>query len=124
MFLEKDLLGCLAELRYLHLEGSALHRVVKHTLFNFVLVSARMEHVVVINRVLLNAENQVDPQVNVLRNVVTLERVALLLQKLLWSGSPFRQFHDIDSFAVRTNSKIKFHLVDKKVNVVLVELRD
>ena len=87
------------------------------------LVSHRMEHVAVLDRALLHSKDQVDPEVNVFRDIVRFERFTILRKILGGRVRPFGQFNVINSFTVGSHAKIKPQLVGEKGGVVHVELR-
>ena len=86
----KDLFWGLAEFRNLGFEGQFLHGVLENLNVNLALVSNWVEHVVVIDRALLDAKDQVNPLMQVGRHIIRLESFSLLLQKFLGSASPSR----------------------------------
>jgi hypothetical protein len=81
----EDLLGALPELVYLGLEGQLLHPVVDVVQADHPLVAHVVENVVRLDRLLaslLVPEDQVDPVVQVVGNVVAFKRVPVYLQEL------------------------------------------
>ena len=69
MLLEENLSWCLTELRYLHLKRCSLNRVLQLLEIYSTLICHRVEDIVVLDRALIHTENQVDPVMQVLRNI-------------------------------------------------------
>lgn len=70
MRLDKDLFGCLTKLRNLSLKSESLHGIVQSFNIDASLVSDRMEDIVVVDGSLFDAEDEIDPLVQVLRDVL------------------------------------------------------
>ena len=66
-----------------------MHRIAQLVEVNPSLVRHRMEHIVVLDRALLHSEDQIDPEVNVLRHIVRFERFTILLKILSGRVCPF-----------------------------------
>ena len=66
MVLEEDLAWCLSELSDLNFEGCALDGILQLLEIDSALVCYGVEHIVVLNRALINSEDEVDPVVDVL----------------------------------------------------------
>ena len=78
MVLEENLPWCLSELCDLNLEGRPLNRILQLFKIDSTLVGYWMEHIEVLNRTLINTEDQVDPEVNVLGGVLAFESFSVL----------------------------------------------
>lgn len=122
--LKEDLSGRLAELRNLSLKSEPLHRVIQDLQIDFALVSYWMEHVIVLDRALLCAKDEVDPLVKILTHIVRLERLTMLLKEFLGRAGPLWQRNGVHTLAIRSDAHVKVLIVGKEVGVVLEELRN
>ena len=66
MVFEENLAWCLPELSDLNFEGCALDGILQLLKIDSALVCYGMEHIVVLNRALIDSEDEVNPVVNVL----------------------------------------------------------
>lgn len=89
MSLPEKLSWCLAEFGDLHFEGNPLYWVVHEFKIDTTLICHGVEEVQVVNRSLLVAKDQVNPEMKVNTDVFTFQGGSVLLQEVLWGSSPF-----------------------------------
>lgn len=74
---------------------------------------------------LLIPEDQVDPLMQMIGDVITFQRLPHNLQKQGWiSFGPFGELHITDPLAILPDPQVQAELVDQKPWIVLEELRD
>lgn len=107
MLLVEDLPRSLAELSNVHLVGLSLVRITDLREVYEAFVRVGMVNIVVLYRVLLVPESQVNPFVKVVADVFTLESLSVLLKEISGGLGPRRQLYMLDSLPIRSHSKIK-----------------
>ena len=107
MLLVEDLPRSLAELSNVHLVGLSLVWITDLREVYEAFVRVGMVNIVVLYRVLLVPESQVNPFVKVVADVFTLESLSVLLKEISGGLGPRRQLYMLDSLPIRSHSKIK-----------------
>ena len=100
-----------------------MHRIAQLVKVDPTLVRHRMEHVAVLDRALFHSKDQIDPEVDVFRDIVRFKSFTILRKIFGGRMRPFGQFNVVNSFTVGSHAKIKPQLVGEKGGVVHVELR-
>jgi hypothetical protein len=118
----KELARSLPEFGNLNLEGIALDRVLQLLEVDAALIGKWVEQVEVLQGSLLVPEDQVDPEVKVVRHVLTLQCCPVLLQEVFRRGGPLRQGRIVNSLPVGTHTQVELLLVKQEFRVIQVEL--
>lgn len=106
MTLPEKLSRCLAKLGDLHFEGNSFYWIVHAFKVDATLISHGMEEVQVLNRSLLMAKDQVNPEMKVVADVFTFQGGSMLLQEVLWGSSPVWQLCIIYSLSIGADSEV------------------
>ena len=120
----EELAWSLSEFSDLHLEGITLDGVLQLLEVDAALIGEWVEQVEVLQGPLLVPKDQVDPEVQVVGDVLTLQGCPVLLQEVFRRGSPLREGRIVNSLPVGTHTQIELLLVKEEFRVFQVELGD
>ena len=81
MLLEENLSWCLTELGYLHLECCSLNGILQLLEVHATLICHRVKDIVVLDRALIYAEDQINPVMEVLGDVLRFKSLPILAEE-------------------------------------------
>ena len=81
MLLEENLSWCLTELGYLHLERCSLNGILQLLEVHATLICHRVEDIVVLDRALVHTEDQINPVMEVLGDVLRFKCLPILAEE-------------------------------------------
>ena len=100
MLLEENLSWCLTKLGYLNLECCSLNWILQLLEVYSTLICHRVEDIVVLDRALIHTENQIDPVMKVLGDVLRFKCLPILAEEFSRCLSPSWQLDVINTFPI------------------------